>query len=74
MGMESITNRLKSERRDVTVQASISDRHSELLDKFVDWCDEHGVETSRSGVVRAFTCDALEVFAEEILDAPKPTA
>ena len=65
MGIDSIADRLKSERRDVTVQTSISERDSETLDEFVQWCKDHGVDTNRSGAVRAFLCDGLEVFREE---------
>lgn len=65
MGTESIRKRLAAERRDVTVQASISERHSALLDDFVAWCANHGISTNRASVTRAFLCDALEAFAEE---------
>lgn len=74
MGTESITNRLKSERRDVTVQASISEHHSDLLDQFVEWCASLGIKTNRAGAIRAFVCDSLEAFTEfrdEEAHAPK---
>ena len=62
--VESITKRLKQERRDVTVQARISAADAETLDRFVDWLSEHGVQTNRSGAIRALVLDGLQVFEE----------
>jgi hypothetical protein len=65
MTIKDISDRLKVERRDVTVQTSISESDSEILDQFVEWCAGHGVNTNRSGVLRAMLLEGLEAFKEE---------
>lgn len=65
MGISDLTKRLQSERRDVTVQTSISASDADLLDELVVWFNDHGVSTNRSGVLRAMLLDGLTVFAEE---------
>lgn len=75
MGIESITNRLKAERRDVTVQTSISAKDSDMLDAFVEFLKANGVEANRSGAVRALLLDGLAVFEEAQAEAkPNPKA
>jgi hypothetical protein len=64
MGIESVTNRLRSERRDVTVQTSISAGDADTLDEVVQFFNDNGVQTNRSGVLRAFLLDSLEAFKE----------
>lgn len=68
---ESVTNRLKSERREVAVQARISQSDSETLDEFVDFLDSLGIETSRASAVRALVLDGLEAFKEFKAEAAK---
>lgn len=79
--VESITNRLKSERHDVAVQARISADDAKTLDEFVEWLTEQGVQTNRSSAVRALVLDGLEAFkdfrkpnpkAEALANVPKP--
>lgn len=81
--VESITKRLKSERRDVSIQASISAHDADLLDEFVAWLNERGVQTNRSSAVRALVLDGLDAFetvrgeqtnpkAEALSNAPRP--
>lgn len=65
MGINDLTKRLQSERRDVTVQTSISASDADQLDAFVEWLAERGVNSNRSGVLRAMLLDGLSVFADE---------
>lgn len=65
MGLDDITKRLQGERRDVTVQTSISASDADLLDEFVEWLIERDVASNRSGVLRAMLLDGLQVFREE---------
>lgn len=62
--VESITNRLKSQRNDVAVQARITAADSEVLDEFVSWLVSHGVQTNRASAVRALVLDGLEAFKD----------
>lgn len=62
--IESITNRLRAERRDVAVQTSISAADADLLDEFVEFLVSNGVQSNRSGAVRALLLDGLQVYAE----------
>ena len=64
MGIESITKRLRQERRDVTISTSITAADADALDEFVTWLNEHGVKTERAGAVRALVCDGLVAFRE----------
>lgn len=60
--VESITKRLKAQRNDVAVQARITAADSETLDEFVEWLNNHGVQTNRAAAVRALVLDGLEAF------------
>lgn len=62
--VESITKRLKQERRDVAIQARISADDAEILDSFVAWLGERGVQTNRAGAIRALVLDGLQAFVE----------
>ena len=68
MGISDLTKRLQSERRDVTVQTSISAADADALDQFVDWLATKGVNSNRSGVLRAMLLDGLEVFKEQLAE------
>lgn len=64
MTIKDLADRLKVERRDVTVQTAISASDSEVLDQLVEWFQAQGVNTNRSGVLRAVLLDSLEAFKE----------
>lgn len=64
MTVEQIAARLKANRNDVSVQARISAADSELLDEFVAFLNNVGVQTNRAATVRALVLDGLEAFKE----------
>lgn len=64
MSMQSIANRIKSERRDVTVQTSLSPADAVRLDQLVEWLIAHGAPTNRSSAIRALIVDSLDAFDE----------
>lgn len=59
---DSLTDRLKSERRDFTVQTSISAHDSDRLDRLVEWLLERDVQTNRSSIIRALIQEGLDAF------------
>lgn len=62
--IDSITARLRSERRDVPISTSLSAFDSDTLDDFVDFLSSHGVPSTRTAAVRALILDGLEAFRE----------
>lgn len=57
------------ERFTEVIHAKITPSEAEELDKFVQFCREHGMRVTRSSAVRAFVQSGLRAVADELKTA-----